>query len=271
VAARPITFLSDYGYRDEFAGVCRSVIARIAPEARVIDITHGLPRHAVRQGSVLLANALPFTPPGVHLAIVDPGVGSERRPVAVRVSDEDRVLVGPDNGVLSLAIARLGGPLEAVDLTASPFRLQPVTATFHGRDLFAPITAHLALGAALEQAGEALDVGALATLEMPEPRVYPDRVVAHVLYVDGFGNVALNIGHEGLSSTFLRLGQQAVIDTGRARITVPFGRTFADVGEGQGLLYEDSSRSLALAVNRDSAAEMLGLAPDDEVTLLPAR
>ena len=107
-------------------------------------------------------------------------------------------------------------------------------------------------------------------LELPEPRVYPDRVVAHVLYVDGFGNVALNIGHEGLSSTFLRLGHKVVIDTGRARITVPFGRTFADVGEGQGLLYEDSSRNLALAINRDSAGALLALAPDDEVTLLPA-
>ena len=270
MAPRPITFLSDYGHRDEFAGVCRSVIARIAPEALVIDITHGLPRHAVRQGSVMLANALPFTPPGVHIAIVDPGVGTERRPVAVRVSDEDRVLVGPDNGVLSLAIARLGGAEEAADLSASPFRLEPVTATFHGRDLFAPVAARLALGAGLEEAGEALDTSALAVLELPEPRVYPDRVVAHVLYVDGFGNVALNIGHQTLSSTFLRLGHRAVIDTGRARITVPFGRTFADVGEGQGLLYEDSSRNLALAINRDSAGTLLALAADDEVTLLPA-
>ena len=125
--ARPITFLSDYGYADEFAGVCRAVIARIAPDAKVIDITHGLPRHAVRQGAVLLANALPFTPPGVHLAIVDPGVGTERRPVAVRIADEERLLVGPDNGVLALAAERLGGGVEAVDLSASPHRLEPIT------------------------------------------------------------------------------------------------------------------------------------------------
>jgi S-adenosylmethionine hydrolase len=268
--ARPITFLSDYGYADEFAGVCRAVIARIAPDARVIDITHGLRRHAVRQGAIVLANTLPFTPAGVHLAIVDPGVGTERRPVAIEVDEERRVLVGPDNGVLALAAERLGGATAAVDLSTSPFRLEPVTATFHGRELFAPVAARLALDASLAEAGEPLEPSSLATLELPEPRLYQDRVVAHVVYVDGFGNTALNVGHDDLAATFLKLGHQAVVDTGRTRITVPFGRAYADVGPGQGILYEDSSRNLALAVNRDSAAEMLGLAPDDEVVLTPA-
>jgi S-adenosyl-L-methionine hydrolase (adenosine-forming) len=268
--ARPITFLSDYGYADEFAGVCRAVIARIAPDAKVIDITHGLPRHAVRQGAVLLANALPFTPPGVHLAIVDPGVGTERRPVAVRVADEERLLVGPDNGVLALAAKRLGGGVEALDLSASPHRLEPITSTFHGRDLFAPVAAQLALGAPLAEAGEPLDLSTLTRLELPEPRVYPDRVVAHVVYVDGFGNATLNLDHQQLASTFLRLGERVAVHAGTTQIKVPFGRTFADVGPGQGILYEDSSRSLALAVNRESAAELLGLTPDDEVVLSPA-
>jgi S-adenosylmethionine hydrolase len=267
---RPITFLSDYGYSDEFAGVCRAVMARIAPAARIVDLTHGLPRHAVRQGAVLLANSVPYAEPGIHLAVVDPGVGSERRPVAVRVAEEERVLVGPDNGILALAIERLGGPLDAVDLTTSDFRLQPVTATFHGRDLFAPVAARLAAGARLAEAGEEVETGSLARLELPEPRIYPDRVVAHVLYVDRFGNVALNVDHEALASTFLRLGHRFAVDTGRNRIVVPFARTFSDVGPGQGLLYEDSARSLALAVNRESAAEMLGLAADDEVTLSAA-
>jgi len=269
--ARPITFLSDYGYADEFAGVCRAVIARIAPDARIIDITHGLPRHAVRQGAVLLAHALPFAPPGVHLAIVDPGVGTERRPVAVRVGDEERILVGPDNGVLSLAAERLGGTIEAVDLSASPHRLEPVTSTFHGRDLFAPVTAHLALGAALAEAGEQVEPSTLTRVELPEPRIYPDRIVAHVVYVDGFGNVALNLSHEQLASTFLRLGERVAVDAGASRVTVPFGRTFSDVGPGQGIMYEDSSRSVALAVNRDSASELLELDPDDEVMLSPAQ
>jgi S-adenosylmethionine hydrolase len=246
------------------------VIARIAPDARVVDITHGLPRHAVRQGAVLMANSLPYAEPGVHLAVVDPGVGSDRRPVAVRVAEEERILVGPDNGVLTLATERLGGALDAVDLTESQFRLQPVTATFHGRDIFAPVAARLAAGARLADAGQAIDTTSLTVLELPRPRVYPDRVVAHVVYVDGFGNVALNLGHDDFAGTFLRLGHPVAIDTGRNRITVPFARTFGDVGPGQGLLYEDSARSLALAVNRESAAEMLGLATDDEVTLSPA-
>jgi S-adenosylmethionine hydrolase len=213
---------------------------------------------------------LPFTSAGVHLAIVDPGVGTERRPVAIEVAEERRVLVGPDNGVLALAAERLGGATAAVDLATSRFRLEPVTATFHGRELFAPVAAHLALEASLAEAGEAIEPSSLATLELPEPRVYEDRVVAHVVYVDGFGNTALNVGHDDLAATFLKLGHPAVVDTGRTRITVPFGRAFADVGPGQGILYEDASRNLALAVNRESAAEMLGLAPDDEIVLTPA-
>jgi hypothetical protein len=267
---RPITFLSDYGYGDEFAGVCRAVIARIAPEAPLIDITHGLPRHAVRQGAVVLANSLPFAPAGVHLAVVDPGVGGARRPVAIRVEEEERVLVGPDNGLLAPACERLGGAVEAVDLTSSPHRLEPVTSTFHGRDLFAPVAARLASGSALAEAGEAVDPESLARVELPQPRLYSDRVVAHVLYVDGFGNAALNLEHGQLSSTFLRLGERIEVAAGTARITVPFGRTFADVGPGQGIVYEDSSHNLALAVNRESAAELLDLGPDDEVVLTPA-
>ncbi len=268
--ALPITFLSDYGYRDEFAGVCRAVMARIVPEARIIDLTHGLPRHAVRQGAVLLANSLPYAEPGVHLAVIDPGVGSNRRPVAVRAVEEDRLLVGPDNGVLSPSLEELGGAAEGVDLTTSPFRLDPITATFHGRDIFAPVAARLSAGAQLADCGEAIDVSGLARLDLPRPRVYSDRVVTHVVYVDGFGNVALNVGHADLVSTFIRLGERVAVDTGRDRIVVPFARTFSDVGPGQGLLYEDSVRKLALAVNRESAAELLGVAADDEVTLSPA-
>jgi S-adenosyl-L-methionine hydrolase (adenosine-forming) len=269
VAARPITFLSDYGYADEFAGVCRAVIARIEPGAQVIDISHGVPRHAVRQGAVLLANAVPFTPAGVHLAIVDPGVGSERRPVAVRAAQEDRILVGPDNGVLSLAIDRLGGATEAVDLTASPFCAETVTHTFHGRDIFAPVAARLAGKAKLRDAGESVDPRALTRLELPVPRVYPDRVVAHVIYIDGFGNATLNLDPGQAAEGFLELGGQLRIEAGTSRLGARFAQTFADVGSGEALVYEDSSGAMALAVNRGSAAERLGLAPDDEVVLLP--
>lgn len=265
--ARPITFLSDYGADDEFAGVCRAVIARIAPEARVIDLTHGIPRHGVRQGSAVLANALPYTPPGVHLAVVDPGVGTDRRGVAVRTGADDRILVGPDNGLLWPAIERLGGAAEAVDLTLSQFRLEPVSATFHGRDVFAPVAARLALGAAVGEAGEGIDPGSLIVLAPLVPRIEPDRVIAHVLYVDRFGNLALDLSHEHLGEAPLRLGEPVEMEAGGERSEAVFTHTFAAVEPGRMLLYEDSSRHLALAVNRGSAAEALGLGPGDQLVL----
>ena len=270
MAARPITFLSDYGSDDEFAGVCRAVIARIAPDAQVIDLTHGIRRHDVREGAIALANSLAFSPPGVHLAVVDPGVGTERRPVAVRVAEEDRVLVGPDNGLLSLAWERLGGPVDAVDLRESSLRLEPASSTFHGRDLFAPVAAALALGTELREAGEAVDIDALHALEIPAPRIWPDRIVAHVVRNDRFGNVALNVRHEDLADGPLRLGEPLAVESAGERVGATFARAFEDVGRGELLLYEDSSRSLSLAINRGSAAELLRLRRDDEVVLRPA-
>ena len=155
--ARVVTFLTDYGYEDEFVGVCHGVIARLAPAVRVVDVTHGVARHDVRSGALILRRALPYFSPGVHLAVVDPGVGGERRAVAVRAAEEDRLLVGPDNGLLSLAAARFGGAVEAADVSHSPHRLEPVSATFHGRDTFAPVAARLAEGAPLAEAGEPMD------------------------------------------------------------------------------------------------------------------
>ena len=150
---RPVTFLSDYGTADEFVGVVHAVIARIAPDARVIDISHGIQRQDVLQGALMLARTLPYAPAGVHLAVVDPEVGARRRAIALRTADEDRLLVGPDNGLLLPASERFGGIVEAVEISASPWRLEPVAATFHGRDLFAPVAARLASGAPLAEAG----------------------------------------------------------------------------------------------------------------------
>jgi S-adenosylmethionine hydrolase len=267
VPARPVTFLSDYGTDDEFAGVCRAVIARIAPDARVIDLTHGIRRHDVRDGAIALVNALPFAPAGVHLAVVDPGVGTARRPVAVRVAEEDRILVGPDNGLLSLAWERFGGPVEAVDVATSEFRLEPASSTFHGRDLFAPVAASLAVGADLTEAGEPIAVESLNALEIPAPRIWPDRIVAHVVRIDRFGNVALNVRHEDLAEGPLRLGQSLAIESAGERVGARFARTFEDVNPGELMLYEDSTSTLALAVNRGSAADLLRLRRDDEVVL----
>ena len=270
MATRPITFLSDYGYDDEFAGLCRAVITGIVPDATVIDLTHGIRRHAVAEGAAVLAKALPYTPPGVHLAVVDPGVGSPRRAVAVRVAGEDRMLVGPDNGLLWPAIERLGGALAAADVSLSPFRLEPVSATFHGRDVFAPVAARRAAGASLEDAGEALDPAVLVAPEASVPIVEEAHVRAHVVYVDRYGNAALDLDHSMLPATGLRLGRRVWVGAGAITLDAVYSLTFGDVSPGQLILYEDSYRSLALAVNRGSAAEVLDLAAGVEVTLRPA-
>jgi S-adenosyl-L-methionine hydrolase (adenosine-forming) len=265
---RPITFLSDYGYQDEFAGVCRAVIAQIVPGAPLIDLTHGIPRQDVRQGAIALANALPSCPPGVHLAVVDPGVGSARRAVAVETG-EGRYLVGPDNGLLSRALDRLGGSLGAVELSRSPFRLEPVSATFHGRDLFAPVAAHLSIGARLDEAGEPIDPGSLVALELPAPTVGPDEVAATAIHADGYGNVTLNLDASMLSDGPLREGERLEVRAPDGRFQALWARTFADVAAGELLLFEDSSGAMALAVSGGSAAGLLDLSPDREVTLRP--
>ena len=267
---RSISFLSDYGVADEFAGVCRAVIARIAPDATVIDISHGVPRHDVSAGAAMLAKALPFTPPGVHLAVVDPGVGSERRAVAVRVAGEDRVLVGPDNGLLADAIDAFGGAAEAVEVSRSPVRLEPLSATFHGRDIFAPVAAHLALGASLDAVGEPLDHGDLARLERPAPRIEPGRALtATVGYVDHFGNVSLIASADDAADAGLGPGADVAIEAAGASEAGRYVHTFADAEEGSPIVYVNSSGSVAVAVNRGSASELLGLASGDDVVLRP--
>src|SRR3954447_1788764 len=190
--ALPITFLSDYGVRDEFAGVVHAVIARICPDARVIDISHGVPRHDTAAGARMLARALPFAPPGVHLAVVDPEVGARRRAIALRTLDEERMLVGPDNGLLIPAAERFGGVAEAVEISSSPWRLEPVSATFHGRDVFAPVAARLACGAPLAEAGAPLEESELERVELSRARVEDGALVARVIEVDTFGNLALD-------------------------------------------------------------------------------
>jgi S-adenosylmethionine hydrolase len=259
-----VTLLTDYGNGDEFAGVLRGVVARVAPDVRVIDITHGVPRHGVREGALTLRNALPYMPAGVHVAVVDPQVGTERRAVAVLCGDEDRVLVGPDNGVLSLAWQALGGAAEAYDISRSPHRLEPLSATFHGRDLFAPVAAAIAGGAELRDAGEPLDLAELVTIELPEPRREGDALIAHVIAIDAFGNVALNIDHALALEAGITIGARVAVDAAHDAVVT---HTFADVGAGELLLYEDAWRTLALAVNRGDAAALLDARIDSEIRL----
>ena len=262
-----VSLLTDYGHEDDFVGVMHGVIAGIAPEARVIDISHGMPHYGVQRAALVLARALPYVPTGVHVAVVDPQVGTERRALAVRCAEEDRLLVGPDNGLLSLAWERFGGVVEAVDVTRSPHRLEPVSATFHGRDLFAPVAARLATGAELADAGERVEPDQLHTLDLPRARTEGRTLVAHVLSLDRFGNAALNVGHDGLPGTGLTLGRPVGLEIRGERRPAIFTQTFADVASGDVLVYEDAYRSLAIAVNRGDAGTELGLTPGDEVRL----
>jgi S-adenosyl-L-methionine hydrolase (adenosine-forming) len=263
-----ITLLTDYGADSEFPGICHGVIRRICPDSNVIDISHGIRRHDIRQGALVLLSALPFMPVGVHVAIVDPQVGTERRAVAIRCGD-GRILVGPDNGLLKPAVTASGFALDAVDISRSRHRLKPVSATFHGRDVFAPVAAALAAGAPLREAGDPLAVEDLTELELPRPSRDGETVVAHVLLVDVYGNVTLDLRHEDLPGTGLALGRPLLVTTNGQSRHATFAGTFADVPPGELLLYEDASHMLALAVNRGDAAAMLGLEPDSEVRLKP--
>jgi S-adenosyl-L-methionine hydrolase (adenosine-forming) len=267
--AKPITFLSDYGHDDSFAGVCRAVIAGISPGATIIDLTHGIEPHDVRQGALVLAGSLPFAPAGVHLAVVDPGVGTKRRAVAVKAGD-GRQLVGPDNGLLSLAIERLGGAAAAVEISDSPLRLDPVSATFHGRDLFAPVTAHLANGVALEEAGSMIDPSGLVRLELTSATVETGRVIAHVQYADRFGNLGLDLAADDLPATGLEAGGAFTAIAGAIERSGVLAETFGDVAEGELVLYGNAIGAMTLAVNRGSAAAELRIGPEDEVVLVPA-
>jgi S-adenosyl-L-methionine hydrolase (adenosine-forming) len=263
-----VTLLTDYGRDDDFVGVCHGVIRRIHPDAQIVDITHGLPRYAVRQGALVLRNTLPFMPVGVHVAVVDPQVGTERRALALR-SGDGRILVGPDNGLLSLAWERCGGVDLAVDITRSPHRLEPVSATFHGRDIFAPVAAHLARGAELADAGDPLDPAELTVVALPEPRTEDGALVAHAVVVDRFGNVSLDLAHDDMADTDIKLGATVEIEAAGERYLATYAQTFADVRPGELLVYEDAYRTLAVAINRGDAAGTLGVKPDAEVRLRP--
>lgn len=274
MTASTITFLSDYGHDDEFVGICHGVIARLCPAARVIDITHGIERHDVRSGAIALAHAVGFMPAGVHLAVVDPEVGAlgraARRAVALRVAHEERLLVGPDNGLLMPAAEALGGVVEAVDIGRSPHRLEPVSATFHGRDIFAPVAARLAGGDDLAGVGEPLALEELRALELPHAELQDGTLLAHALVIDRFGNVELDATHEQLAASAIRLGGAVELELEGRHLQARYARTFADVAAGELLLYEDAQSMAALAVNRGSAAELLRLERDGLVRIRPA-
>ncbi len=269
-----ITFLSDYGLRDEFVGACHGVIARRCPQARVIDITHGIPRHDVRAGAIVLAGSLAYMPAGVHLAVVDPGVGASgahaRRALTLRTATEARLLVGPDNGLLMLAAERLGGAAEAIEISGSRARLEPVSQTFHGRDIFAPVAAALAAGEQLGSLGTPLAVDELVRLQLPSARLRDGALLAHVLHTDHFGNLLLDATPQQLDELGARAGRPLTVHHAGRTFQALHERAFADAQAGALLLYEDAQRMVALAVNQGSAAELLGASRDDELLVRPA-
>jgi S-adenosyl-L-methionine hydrolase (adenosine-forming) len=266
-STRLICFYSDYGYRDDFAGTCRAVIKRIAPEVDLIDVTHGLAERDVLGGAVVLRNTLPYMPDrAVHLAVVDPGVGGPRRPVALR-SRGDRLFVGPDNGLLTLAADADGGVSEAHLLTNEELWLSPLSATFHGRDIFAPVAARLAAGLPLDVVGVAVDPKGLGRLDVPAPERTEDGLAATAVLVDRFGNVALNLSAAQLEAA--ELGERLELDCGGERYFTRVVRTFSSVRPSDILVLIDSYGQVALAVNSGSAAEVLGVATGDRVHLRP--
>jgi len=252
-----VTFLSDFGLEDAFVGTCHGVIKRISPDGEIIDLTHGIAPRAVLQGALVLASALPYMPVGVHLAVVDPGVGGRRRAVVLR-GEDGRLHVGPDNGLLVRAAERLGGVAAAWELTNRAYALEPVSATFHGRDLFAPATAHLARGLDPAELGPPVDPSTLVHVEVPVADVGESEIRAMVLAVDRFGNAQLNLEHPDLVP-----GTRAEID-GRAALVAT---TFADAAPGELILYENSAGFLAIAVNGGSAAAILSLRPGQGVLI----
>jgi S-adenosylmethionine hydrolase len=265
VTFRYITFLTDFGVQDDFVGVCRGVMRGIAPEATVIDITHGIPPQAVAQGAVVLARAIPYMPVCVHLAVVDPGVGSDRRPVAMRTQG-GRLFVGPDNGLLSLAADREGVE-SARALTNARYHLEEVSRTFHARDIFAPVAAHLAAGAAFDDLGEEIDPDDLVRIGLPEPEVGSDKLVGNVLTVDRFGNLALNVTREHLDELSLMPGDWVELQFALDPYYAQVAETYADAKSGELILYEDSYGAMAIAVRDGNAGRLTGAGPGDRVRI----
>lgn len=261
-----ISFMSDYGTSDEFVGVVKSVIRSISPDVVVVDITHDVPPYDAKAGSLTLARSAQYLCPGVVLAIVDPGVGTDRRAVAIEVGDGQSYLIGPDNGLLAPAVAMVGGATAAVELTNPEYQLEAPGPTFAGRDVFAPAAAHLCAGVPLEQLGGSIAVDSLTPGLVPLSRDEDGMLVGEVLWVDRYGNCQVNIDPDDIADWDGRVqlrwsGPRSGVRTAQ-RV-----QAFDDLRRGQVGLVVDSYGLLAVAVARGSAADLLGLTAGDEITL----
>ena len=265
-----ISFLTDYGTADEFVGVVKSVVRDIAPHVAVIDLTHEIPPFDVRAGSLALARCIGYVPSGVVLAVVDPGVATDRRAVAIEVAGGAGVLVGPDNGLLAPAVAMAGGAERAVEITNPEYSLEAPGATFAGRDVFAPAAAHLCNGVDLTELGPEIDPVLLLPGTVPLPREDGDGIVAEVLWVDRFGNAQLNLGPDDLPphwGTHLQVQIASPVDGPIVRRAIR-ATSFAELAGGAVGLVLDSYGMLAIALDQRSAADELGLATGDQVTVV---
>ncbi len=266
--ALPISFLSDFGHLDEFAGVVHGVIYRLSPESRVIDITHGIPAGDVRAGALALTRAIQYLPPGVVLAVVDPGVGTARR--AIAAATEFGFFVGPDNGLLSPAVAMIGGAHAINSIESSEVMIPGPGATFQGRDLFAPAAALLASGeASLDDLGPPVDPASVMPLMLPLPKVELNMAIGEAWWVDVYGNVETNIGPDDLMVIGARPGGPVVVRIGAAEHEGTWVKTFGDVGDGELAVHVDSAGLIALAVRGGRADDELNAAPGMAVTFSP--
>jgi len=263
----PISFLSDFGYTDEFVGVVHGVIARIAPSARIIDLTHGIARGDVHGGAMALTRAIQFMPDGVVLAVVDPGVGTGRKAVAVRTPVG--YFVGPDNGLLAPAVAMVGGSDLAVSIEDEAFILPSPGATFHGRDVFAPAAAVLASGEAnIEDLGPLVPTESLMPLLIPlSEKVGGAAIRTTALWVDSFGNVQFNIGPQDLIDIGVEQGDDVSVTYEMVRHRITWGGTYGDADEGEAVVHVDSHGQIALAVRGGRADEDLGISVGDTVVM----
>jgi S-adenosyl-L-methionine hydrolase (adenosine-forming) len=263
--AKPIVFLSDYGLDDEFVGICHGVIARISPDSRIIDLTHGIPPHDVLRGAIVLAQSMLYMPKeSVFLAVVDPGVGTERRSIAVR-DEAGFVTVGPDNGLLSMSW--VGGAAQAAQISSPETILTPTSPTFHGRDVFAPAAAHLSRGADLADLGPEVPVGSLVRLTVPRPDVDEDGLLSRVIGVDRFGNIQLSAKPEDLAELQAAEASELVASIEGKDWPVRRVGTFGLLEPGEDGLIVDSAGSLAIVRRDGSAAEAMELGLGDDVLL----
>ncbi len=261
-----ISLLSDFGDADGWIASCKGSILAIAPEARFLDISHSIPSFDIKKGALVLAATLPYLPVGIHLAVVDPGVGSRRKGIVVKVKRGD-FLVGPDNGIFLPAIERLSGIEKVVEISNKKYMKEEVCPTFHGRDIFSPVTAFLFRGTGIEEFGPKIDPKELVKKPWKEPQIGKDRIVGEIIDIDKFGTLRSNIAQRMLKSIGVEEKNLIKSDWSSKTLRTPFVNTFAQVSKGEKLLLVDSTGLLSLAINCGNAAQKLNSQIGDKVII----